>query len=75
MTQQRHWLCLRRCSTMLQRFTTVAVALGYDSRCDALLLNDTMTLGATSDCDAQHDARPLVMTVCNELGSDGRSDP
>eukprot|EP00961_Rhodomonas_salina_P282792 3821704-Rhodomonas_salina.1 len=62
---------------MLQRSTTVAVALGYDSCCDALLLNDTMTLGATSDCDAQHDsdAQPLVMTVCNELGSDGRSYP
>eukprot|EP00961_Rhodomonas_salina_P087958 1183224-Rhodomonas_salina.1 len=75
MTQQRHSLCLLRCSTMLQRLTTVAVALGYDSCCYALMLNDTLTLSATIDCDTQHHARPLVMTVCDELSSDGRSDP
>eukprot|EP00961_Rhodomonas_salina_P087399 1175547-Rhodomonas_salina.1 len=60
---------------MLQRLTTVAVALGYDSSCDTLMLNDTMTLGSTIDCDAQHDTRPLVMTVCDELSRDRRRDP
>eukprot|EP00961_Rhodomonas_salina_P177340 2391502-Rhodomonas_salina.1 len=60
---------------MLQRSTTVTVALGYDSCCDALMLNDSMTLGATINCDAQHDAQLLVMTVCDELGSDRRSNP
>eukprot|EP00961_Rhodomonas_salina_P131137 1765047-Rhodomonas_salina.1 len=60
---------------MLQRSTAVTVALGYDSGCDALMLNNTMTLGATIDCDAQHDARLLVMTVCDEPGSDRRSNP
>eukprot|EP00961_Rhodomonas_salina_P240067 3243516-Rhodomonas_salina.1 len=60
---------------MLQRSTTVTVVLGYDSCCDALMLNDTMTLSATNDCDAQHNAQLLVMTVCYEPGSDRHSNP